>query len=759
MFCDHCGADNADTATACFACQHPLNTTPSQFHQTITTGDLLTINTLLKGRYRIMSRVGQGGFGSVYKATDTQQGRYVAVKEINLSKLKPQEIIEATDAFNREVSALSQLQHPNLPVMYDHFTDPDHWYLIMDFIEGNTLERYLEQAAHGSASPRGIQMQDVLRIGIQLCTVLDYMHKHTPPIIFRDLKPSNVMLAPGQHIYLIDFGIARQFKPGQARDTIAFGSPGYAAPEQYGKAQTTPRSDVYSLGAILHQMLTGVDPADSSFRFLSIRSYHPALPPELDALIMQMTDMEPYNRPASMQRVKEELERFLTYPAKGAYAAGYQNPAYGNRQATPAYPPQANWPGQLSYTFPGSYQQIPYIPPGGQQQMLYSPPSPAGGQGQAFYTPSTQASQQATKSQKGKTRRAVLITAGLMGAAWFFSGALFQRSPDSAPAQVATPVPSGPIVNLQYQGEFDGHKGAINALVWSPVTSRFVASASSDKTIQLWNPQEPNLTSFAICRGHTQAVTCLACPQKNDKLASGSLDKTVRIWNLQGKQIALATFPAAIYSVSWQPNGSNLAVACANGKVYVCDPKDLHISYSYNGHKGAVRAVAWSPDGAYIASGGADYTAQIWQPMPNAYAQVVYHGHSNIINALDWSPDARFVASASDDRTVQIWNPLSGGTRTLYLGHMTSGTPIANVDLSASSPAAAYAVSWQPSGSFVASTGSNGMLHVWDSITGNPGVIMPIGTAQTLRAVAWSPDSSSIVCGGDSQSITVDYVS
>src|SRR5579884_2401880 len=310
MFCDHCGADNADTATACFACQHPLNTTPSQFHQTITTGDLLTINTLLKGRYRIMSRVGQGGFGSVYKATDTQQGRYVAVKEINLSKLKPQEIIEATDAFNREVSALSQLQHPNLPVMYDHFTDPDHWYLIMDFIEGNTLERYLEQAAHGSASPRGIQMQDVLRIGIQLCTVLDYLHKHTPPIIFRDLKPSNVMLAPGQHIYLIDFGIARQFKPGQARDTIAFGSPGYAAPEQYGKAQTTPRSDVYSLGAILHQMLSGNDPSLSPFRFAPLTGQDPTL----QHLVISMLAMDEEQRPATIAVVRQTLQTLRDHP-------------------------------------------------------------------------------------------------------------------------------------------------------------------------------------------------------------------------------------------------------------------------------------------------------------------------------------------------------------------------------------------------------------------------------------------------------------
>src|SRR2546423_2878024 len=126
MFCDHCGADNVDTVSICFACQHPLDKSSQPILPTSTARDLLANNTILKGRYRILSCIGQGGFGSVYKAEDIQQPRYVAVKEINLSQLKPQEIIEATDAFNREDLALSQLHHPNLPNMHDHFTDPDH---------------------------------------------------------------------------------------------------------------------------------------------------------------------------------------------------------------------------------------------------------------------------------------------------------------------------------------------------------------------------------------------------------------------------------------------------------------------------------------------------------------------------------------------------------------------------------------------------------------------------------------------------------
>jgi len=196
-----------------------------------------------------------------------------------------------------------------LPKLYNYFTDAEHWYLVMDFIAGETLERHLEQTIGGHF----LQLTDVLRVGIQLCIVLDYMHTHNPPIIFRDLKPSNVMLIPSGGVRLIDFGIARYFKPGQFKDTMAFGSPGYAAPEQYGKAQTTPCADVYSLGAMLHQMLTGNDPTEVPFRFLPLQTYNLRHPQAtalqlLDRLLTHMVELDPGKRPGSMALVKQHLE-------------------------------------------------------------------------------------------------------------------------------------------------------------------------------------------------------------------------------------------------------------------------------------------------------------------------------------------------------------------------------------------------------------------------------------------------------------------
>lgn len=265
---------------------------------------LLTFNHLLKQRYRILEQLGKGGFGAVYKAEDTQFGnRLVAIKEMSQRELKTQqEIAEATDAFRREALMLAGLRHQNLPRIYDHFSDGGRWYLVMDYIEGETLGDHLDKV--GVHLP----IEEALQIDIQLCTVLNYLHTRQPPIIFRDLTPNNIMLTPEGHLYLIDFGIARLFKPGQAKDTTAFGTLGYAAPELLSK-QTTPQSDIYSLGAILHQMLTGMDPAQKPFRFAPPQLTGNPVLMRLSTLVMQMLDMDESRRPATVFAVKQELQQ------------------------------------------------------------------------------------------------------------------------------------------------------------------------------------------------------------------------------------------------------------------------------------------------------------------------------------------------------------------------------------------------------------------------------------------------------------------
>ncbi len=231
IYCVSCGASNDFDASACFACGKLLTESADN-----DSTHPFSTSTLLNGRYRLLDLVGEGGYAKVYRAEDTQEDRVVAIKSIGLASLNSQQVIEATDTYNRELLFGRSLKHSHLPMFYDSFTDQDHWYLVVQFIDGLTLETYVQQRP-----TQHLALWEALDIGIQLCDVLTYLHTRHPAVIFRDIKPDNIMRDANGEVYLIDFGIARHFRAGQSRDTHLLGSPGYAAPEQYGSAQTDAR--------------------------------------------------------------------------------------------------------------------------------------------------------------------------------------------------------------------------------------------------------------------------------------------------------------------------------------------------------------------------------------------------------------------------------------------------------------------------------------------------------------------------------------
>ena len=322
LFCDECGAALPAQATSCAVCRHYFgSSSPSPPAQAAraslpptpaASAGTLRPGMLFAQRYRILDKAGEGGFGVTYKAEDLDHHHWlVALKQINLSQLSPREMIEATDSFNREVGYLSRLKHQNIPRIYDYFTDPGHWYVVMDYIEGETLEDKLKKARRGRLST-----QKVFDIGIVLCDVLGYLHAQRPPIIFRDVKPANIMLTKTGRIYLIDFGIARHYAPGQTRDTAPLGSPAYAAPEQYGKAQTTTQTDVYGLGATLQTLLTGNDPLEIAISGEKQgRKIKRRVPRKLRPFLGQMLERDASKRPQSMDEVKQSLQRLKEHSA------------------------------------------------------------------------------------------------------------------------------------------------------------------------------------------------------------------------------------------------------------------------------------------------------------------------------------------------------------------------------------------------------------------------------------------------------------
>lgn len=257
---------------------------------------------LLAGRYRIERRLGEGAAGTVWLARDMRlRGLVWAIKELDFNHLPRQEQAEALTLFNREADMLMRLRHPSLPRVVERLSQDGREYLVMERVEGPTLESIL--AARGEP----LEEPQVSRWGVQICQALEYLHGRTPSILYRDLKPSNVMVPQTGPIKLVDFGIARPLNPARPGDTVAYGTPGYAPPEQY-QGRACLQSDIYALGVVLFQMLTFQEPRQFGFVFPPIRRLNPEVSREMEELLARCLDLDPARRPASAEEVRRHLE-------------------------------------------------------------------------------------------------------------------------------------------------------------------------------------------------------------------------------------------------------------------------------------------------------------------------------------------------------------------------------------------------------------------------------------------------------------------
>lgn len=269
------------------------------------------------GRYIIERMLGKGGMGFVYLAQDTHFTGPAARRALKELIPRFSDLQANLGTFTREANTLAGLRHQGIPRVYDSFTEFRRAYLVLDYIHGEDLDHVL------AGTTEMLPQDEVGRWVCQLCSIVQYLHTRTPPIVFRDLKPSNVVLTPERQIVLIDFGIARVFEPDNLQTTI--GTHGYAAPEQYeGRAE--PRSDIYSLGAMMHHMLTRTDPrrhVPSSFADRPIRDYNPAVSPELAAVVERCLEHDMDKRYQRADDLRGAIEAALgfAYPdTESAYS-------------------------------------------------------------------------------------------------------------------------------------------------------------------------------------------------------------------------------------------------------------------------------------------------------------------------------------------------------------------------------------------------------------------------------------------------------
>ncbi len=263
---------------------------------------MLEIGSIVDGKYKILNKIGQGGMSVVYLAMNERANKQWAIKQVRKDGVKDFEVVK--QGLIVEIDMLKRLSHPNLPSIIDVIDRKDNFLIVMDYIQGNSLKNRLDEF--------GAQPQElVIEWAKQLSDVLGYLHTRKPAIIYRDMKPSNIMLKPDGKLTLIDFGTAREYKEKNLADTTCLGTIGYAAPEQFGgKGQTDGRTDIYCLGATLYHLVTGMNPSEPPYEIKPIREINSSLSSGLEKIILRCTQRNPEDRYQSCAELTYALEHY-----------------------------------------------------------------------------------------------------------------------------------------------------------------------------------------------------------------------------------------------------------------------------------------------------------------------------------------------------------------------------------------------------------------------------------------------------------------
>lgn len=612
-----------------------------------------TIGQTLQNRYRIFGLLGQGGMGAVFQAADQRLGgKAVAIKEMSDAGLPtPQQRQQAIDAFRQEAQMLALLHHPNLPKVTDFFTENGKHYIVMEFVEGDTLEDILGRRGQpvSEAEARGWTAQ--------LCDVLGYLHRQNPPVIFRDLKPANIMLTPQGQLMLIDFGIARFFKAGKPGDTLVMGTPGYAAPEQHGKGQTDGRSDVYSLGVLLHYVLTGHDPAATPFALPPVRQLNPQVSSAMAQAITRSTEMQP-------------TQRFPTVDALcQALASGGVGPAASPSRRIGALV------GLAGVAIAALLAVL----------LLRSQPSSSSladratvaTLGGAVIEPSATATSGETPTPLSASPTPVAPPAVVAPG----TTTTPTPAPTATSLPTASPTPAAPLGLIAYT---TGADGAWQILVTDPATgeTRPQPGLPANSGVAAWAPSGDKMAFRSKDSGTWQIYVINADGSTLRQLTSAGNDNLEATWSPDGMQLAFVSWrdgnseiylmdadggnqrrltnnPGRDDDPSWSPDGRWLVFeSTRNNRLDVykmrADGSDVQRLTSHGDFNSTP---AWSPDGRAVAferSSGGVY--QIWMMDADGgnQRQITFDGASNQRPA--WSPDSRDLAFTSDrDGTTAIW--------------------------------------------------------------------------------------------------------
>lgn len=687
------------------------------------------------GRYHILEQLGEGGMAVVYKAYDTRLEQDVAVKVIRIRNLAPSTVPRALIRFEREAKALGKLNHPHIVKVTDYGEFEGQPFLVMPYIPGGTLKQHL------SCNP--LPWPQAMKLLIPIARALSYAHQQG--IIHRDIKPSNILLTESGDPLLTDFGVAKILNEEATIDVTGtnatVGTPDYMAPEQATSKLVDARADVYALGIVLYELVTGRRPFQADTPMAVILKqindplprpslFVPDLPNPTESILIKALAKRPQDRYQSMADFAAAMEKCLSreatmpvrsrpFPAAGKDSEEQAEASGGRRIAT--------IPSQSRRYAIASLVILPIVLLLGIGYWRFRPrwgiPPAAGVTDSALQTPSV-------------TNPAATITMAPVGPT-----PTGTAEPTSTPTTIPSRFLGLAVLSIDNADRIleltrmEGSQAQFFSEVASLSRDGSLLASTDGNDIKLWRMADGAL--LQTLQGHTNWVGSITFSPDGKTLASGSADKTVKLWQVSDGML-LNTFTqhtSIVSSVAFSPDGSILASGSWDNNVILRRVSDGVDIRSLPGHTDSVDCVAFSPDGSILASGSNDSTIEVWQ-VSTGKLIITLHRH---YGCMAFSPDGSLLVSGSSaDDTVRVWRISDWALLYTLGGHSDSVTSLA----------------FSPDGTLMASGSGDHTIKVWQMSNGTLLTTLT-GHSGTITSLTFSSDGRLLVSGSEDRTIRI----